>query len=89
MSDITSARLLGRVFKMILQEYERWGAGEKNRKIAHKIYMQEVPNGDFSAYQMDADDELVILGLAREMTPEEEEKEGVETGLIYAHEKGF
>lgn len=81
MADRTSAQLLGRVFKQM--------AVWPTPNLAYHIYMQEVPNGDFSAYQMDADDALVMLGLAREMTPEEAEKEGVETGLIYAHEKGF
>lgn len=81
MADITSARLLGRVLKTLAQNGIEF--------TAHKIFMDEVPFGDFHAYQMEADEALVKLGLAREMTPEEAEKEGVETGLIYAHEKGF
>ena len=81
MADRTSARLLGRVFKMMAEKGEL--------TLAFKLFMQEVPMGDFSAYQMEVDDELVLLGLARAMTLEECERECVNEGVIYIHEKNF
>lgn len=83
MSDRTSARLLGRIFRVLAINPEEYA------KVAKNIYMREVPTGDFSPDQMEADIALEFLGLARQMTPEEAEQNLVDSGFIYSHENGF
>jgi len=59
MADRTSAGLFGDIFRMLAEE-----PTEKNKEIASKIF-DKTYNYDFSNYQMDADEALEKLGLAK------------------------
>lgn len=59
MSDRTSARLLGKVFEILAENpiYE-------HKEFAKKLFAK-IRDYDFSNYEMDADESLIILGLAK------------------------
>lgn len=59
MADRTSARLFGEIFQLLAEN-----PTEENKLIALKIY-DKAGEYDFSWYQMDADESLVTLGLAK------------------------
>lgn len=59
MSDRTSAGIFGRIFNLLAKN-----PTEENKTIAKEIF-DEKGEYDFSNYQMDADDALIVLGLAR------------------------
>lgn len=61
MSDRTSAHLFGRVFKLIAEYVP---PGDARDRLAREFW-RETQGYDFSDYQMDADDALFALGLAR------------------------
>jgi len=59
MADRTSARLFGDIFNMLAEE-----PTEGNKDIAAKMF-PKTRDYDFNHYQMDADDALIKLGLAK------------------------
>lgn len=59
MADRTSARLFGRIFELLAKN-----PTEEHKRIAKEIF-SETRDYDFNNYQMNVDDELIKLGLAR------------------------
>jgi len=59
MSDGTAALLFGNLFKKFASN-----PTEEHRKWAHDLWPR-ISDFDFSSYQMNADDALAVLGLAR------------------------
>lgn len=59
MADRTSARLFGKVFELLAKN-----PTQEHKDIAKEIY-SETSEYDFSKYQMDADESLIALDLAR------------------------
>lgn len=59
MADRTSARVFGKVFELLAKN-----PTDEHKAIAKEIFA-ETGEYDFSSYQMDADDALMKLGLAR------------------------
>ena len=81
MSDRTSAELFGRIFGLLasLKKEEKTDPQE----IAHEFWeFLEKGSYDFAHYQMDCDEALIELGLAKE-------GKEVDDGLLYKGEKGF
>lgn len=91
MSDHTIARLLGRVFNRLAEDMVSWDINliRSTMLVALDLYKSEVQTGDFYAYQMEADEALEKLGLARLVSHQEAEADGLQEGYIYYHEKGF
>lgn len=81
MADRTSARLFGQIFELLAKN-----PTEEHKQIAREIFAM---NGDydFSNYQMDADDALIVLGLAKKAVHPKYPDEG-ET-IIYADSDFF
>lgn len=59
MSDRSSAEVFGITFEELAKNPD-----PRNKRLAKKIY-KLTKNYDFSAYQMDCDNALVVLGLAK------------------------
>lgn len=59
MADRTSAALFGKIFELLAKN-----PTDENKKIALEIWPFR-SEYDFNEYQMDADDSLQILGLAK------------------------
>jgi len=59
MSDRTSAALFGKIFRLLANN-----PTDEHKTIAKEIWMSS-GQFDFSFYQMDADDALIKLGLAK------------------------
>lgn len=59
MADRTSARLFGKIFELLAKN-----PTEEHKAIAKEIFA-ETGGYDFSNYQMDADEPLIALGLAK------------------------
>ncbi|GAB3937524.1 hypothetical protein [Larkinella terrae] len=78
MADRTSARLFGKIFGLLAKN-----PSEEHKAIAKEVFA-ETDNYDFSSYQMDADDSLMALGLARLGVDPEYPEEG-ETVLYGEH----
>lgn len=70
MSDKRSAHVFSTVFSLLAEN-----VNDQTKEIAHKLWHETYPY-DFSLDQMECDKELVLLGLARPATPEEEEEHG-------------
>lgn len=67
MADRTSAELFGMFFDELAKlKDERLSADEYVQRVSRKLYKLTF-NYDFNQYQMDADDALVALGLAKKM----------------------
>lgn len=84
MADRTAARIMGKVFKIISDHVP----APKAKKVALEIW-EEMDEWDFNPYQMYVDEYLIKLGLARVMTPEEDQENGTEGGITYWGEEGF
>lgn len=82
MADRTSARLFGQVFSVLAKNPEKY------KEAAHEIF-NEVQYYDFNEYQMDADEDLMSLGLARKGTDEEKAAEGYDNIVIYKNDSRF
>ncbi len=59
MADRTSARLFGKIFELLAKN-----PTDEHKAIAKEIFA-ETGDYDFSDYQMDADEPLIALGLAK------------------------
>ncbi len=59
MADRTSARLFGEIFELLAEN-----PTDEHKAIAKKIFAK-TNDYDFSYYQMDADESLIALGIAR------------------------
>lgn len=59
MADRTSARLFGKIFELLAKN-----PTDEHKAIAKEIFA-ETSDYDFSNYQMDADEPLIALGLAK------------------------
>lgn len=66
MADRTSAALFGKIFTLLSNNPTK-----ENKELAKDIYYDLISDYDFNTYQMNADDALIILGLAhRSLDPE-------------------
>lgn len=70
MADRTSAHLFGTIFRLLAKN-----PTDEHKLIAREIY-DLTGDYDFSNYQMDADEELITLGLARMGVDPEYPQEG-------------
>jgi hypothetical protein len=59
MADRTSARLFGKIFELLAKN-----PTDEHKAIAKEIFA-ETANYDFSNYQMDVDNSLIALGIAK------------------------
>ncbi len=59
MADRASARLVGRIFELLAKN-----PTSEHKEIAKEIFAESM-QFDFANYQMDADDALIKLGLAK------------------------
>lgn len=76
MADRTSARLFGKIFGLLAKN-----PNEENKEIAKEVYL-ETSDYDFSLSQMDADESLIVLGLAKMGIDEDYPEEGEQ--IIYS-----
>lgn len=75
MADRTSAELFGTFFELLAKN-----PTEEHRQMALEVYRKS-RNYDFMDYQMDCDDALVTLGLARKKIDPEDGEERMFYGL--------
>lgn len=81
MADRNSAEIFGKVFEILAKD-----PTDDHKALARKI-AKTMPQYDFNNGQMDADDALAALGLAKLNVPSEEYPGEFET--VYWDETGF
>lgn len=71
MADRAAARIFGKVFTLLAKT-----PTEENKAFAAELY-EETGEFDFASYQMDCDDQLIALDLAKEGVDPRYPDEGV------------